>query len=109
MLNSSCTTVAVLGIPFHNVTMDETVALIEEQIREGGFHQVATANVDFLKNAICDQRLRDTLCSCDMVVPDGMPVVWMSRLIGAPLTRSVSLSARRFDRARGGRICSRCR
>jgi N-acetylglucosaminyldiphosphoundecaprenol N-acetyl-beta-D-mannosaminyltransferase len=90
MLNSSCTTVAVLGIPFHNVTMDETVALIEEQIREGGFHQVATANVDFLKNAIRDQRLRDTLCSCDMVVPDGMPVVWMSRLIGTPLKERVS-------------------
>jgi N-acetylglucosaminyldiphosphoundecaprenol N-acetyl-beta-D-mannosaminyltransferase len=90
MLSSSCTTVAVLGIPFHNVTMDETVTLIEEQIREGGFHQVATANVDCLKNAIHDQRLRDTLCSCDMIVPDGMPVVWMSRLIGTPLKERVS-------------------
>jgi len=90
MLNSSCTTVAVLGIPFHNVTMDETVALIEEQIREGGFHQVATANVDFLKNAMQDSELRNILCSCDMVVPDGMPVVWMSRLIGRPLKERVS-------------------
>lgn len=90
MLSSSCTTVAVLGIPFQNVTMDETVALIEEQIREGGFHQVATANVDFLKNAIQNEKLRDILCSCDMVVPDGMPVVWMSRLIGTPLKERVS-------------------
>ena len=90
MLNASCTTVAVLGIPFQNVTMDETVALIEEQIREGGFHQVATANVDFLKNAMHDDELRHILCSCDMVVPDGMPVVWMSRLIGTPLKERVS-------------------
>jgi N-acetylglucosaminyldiphosphoundecaprenol N-acetyl-beta-D-mannosaminyltransferase len=90
MLNHSCTTVAVLGVPFHNLTMDETVALIEEQIREGGFHQIATANVDFLKNAMRDQRLRDTLCSCDIVVPDGMPVVWMSGLIGTPLKERVS-------------------
>src|SRR5882762_2016599 len=90
MMNSSCSTVAVLGVPFHNVTMDETVALIEEQIREGGFHQVATANVDFLKNAIGNQHLRDILCSCDVVVPDGMPVVWMSRLIGTPLKERVS-------------------
>ena len=68
MLNASCTTVAVLGVPFHNVTMDETVALIEEQVREGTFHQVATANVDFLKNSIKDKRLRDILlllrCCC---------------------------------------------
>jgi N-acetylglucosaminyldiphosphoundecaprenol N-acetyl-beta-D-mannosaminyltransferase len=90
MLNASCTTVAVLGVPFHNVTMDETVALIEEQVREGTFHQVATANVDFLKNSIKDKRLRDILCSCDVVVPDGMPIVWMSRLIGAPLKERVS-------------------
>ena len=90
MLNNSCTTVAVLGIPFHSLTMDETVALIEDQIREGGFHQVATANVDFLKNSLRDQRLRDILCSCDMVVPDGMPVVWMSRMMGTPLKERVS-------------------
>jgi len=89
MLSLSCTTLAVLGVPFHNVTMDETVALIEEQIREGGFHQVATANVDFLKNAMRDKRLRDILCSCDMVVPDGMPIVWMSRLIGPALKERV--------------------
>jgi N-acetylglucosaminyldiphosphoundecaprenol N-acetyl-beta-D-mannosaminyltransferase len=89
-MKHSCTTVAVLGIPFHNVTMDETVAQIEEQIREGGFHQIATANVDFLKNAIRDERMHSILCSCDMVVPDGMPVVWMSRLIGTPLKERVT-------------------
>ena len=90
MFNSSCNTVAVLGVPFHNVTMDETIALIEDQIREGGFHQVATANVDFLKNAMRDKSLRDILCSCEMVVPDGMPIVWMSHLVGTPLKERVS-------------------
>ncbi|WP_263360078.1 WecB/TagA/CpsF family glycosyltransferase [Acidicapsa ligni] len=89
-MNVCCETVAILGVPFHNVTMDETLALIEEQIREGGFHQVATANVDFLKNAMRDKKLQSILCSCDMVVPDGMPVVWMSRLMGAPLKERVS-------------------
>src|ERR1700744_6556942 len=90
MLNSSCNTVAVLGVPFHNLTMEEVVALLEEQIREGGFHQVATANVDFLRNAMLDERLRATLCSCDVVIPDGMPVVWMSKLLGTPLKERVS-------------------
>jgi len=90
MLSASCKTVAVLGVPFCNLTMDETVALIEEQIREGGFHQVATASVDFLKNAMQDKNLRDALCSCDMVVPDGMPIVWISRLFGTPLKERVS-------------------
>ena len=90
MRHVSCSTVAVLGIPFQNVTMDEAVAAIEQQIREGGFHQVATANVDVLKNAKQHEDLRDILCSCDMVVPDGMPIVWVSRLIGTPLKERVS-------------------
>ena len=90
MLNVSCSTVAVLGVPFHNVNMDETIALIEAQIRQGGFHQVATANVDFLRNAMRDPALRNILCSCEMIVPDGMPVVWMSRLIGTPLKERVA-------------------
>jgi N-acetylglucosaminyldiphosphoundecaprenol N-acetyl-beta-D-mannosaminyltransferase len=90
MLNSSCNTVAVLGVPFHNLTMEEAVALLEEHIREGSFHQVATANVDFLRNAMRDERLRAALCSCDVVIPDGMPVVWMSKLLGTPLKERVT-------------------
>jgi len=89
MLNSTCSTVAILGVPFHNLDMDEAIAAIEDQIREGGFHQIATANVDFLKNAMESQRVRDILCSCEMVVPDGMPVVWMSHLMGTPLKERI--------------------
>lgn len=82
--------VAVLGIPFDDVTIEEAVALMDDQIREGGFHQVATANVNFLMHAIHDSQLRQILCSCDMVVPDGMPVVWAARLMGGCLKERVS-------------------
>ena len=82
--------VAVLGVPFDNVTMHEAMDLIEEKIEEQGFHQVATANVDFIVNAIHDQSLQEMLCSCDLVVPDGMPIVWASRLMGAKLKERVS-------------------
>jgi UDP-N-acetyl-D-mannosaminuronic acid transferase (WecB/TagA/CpsF family) len=82
--------VAVLGVPFDNVTMHEAMGLIEEKIEEQGFHQVATANVDFIVNAIHDQSLQEMLCSCDLVVPDGMPIVWASRLTGSKLKERVS-------------------
>lgn len=84
------TPVAVLGVPFDNLTMDEAVELMEEKINESGFHQVATANVDFLMHAIRDRELQDILCSCDLVVPDGMPIVWAARLMGARLKERVS-------------------
>jgi N-acetylglucosaminyldiphosphoundecaprenol N-acetyl-beta-D-mannosaminyltransferase len=82
--------VAVLGVPFDNVTMREALDVIEEKIEERGFHQVATANLDFAINAIHDQSLQEMLCSCDLIVPDGMPIVWASRLIGAKLKERVS-------------------
>jgi N-acetylglucosaminyldiphosphoundecaprenol N-acetyl-beta-D-mannosaminyltransferase len=82
--------VAVLGVPFDNVTMHEAIDAIEEKIDERGFHQVATANVDFAINAMQDQCLQEMLCSCDLIVPDGMPIVWASRLMGAKLKERVS-------------------
>jgi len=81
--------VAVLGVPFNNVTMDEAVRIIEEKIEGGGYHQVATANVDFLMHAIHDEELRNILCSCSLVVPDGMPILWSARLMGSPLKERV--------------------
>jgi len=51
--------VAVLGVPFDNVTMREAMDLIEEKIDEQGFHQVATANVDFIVNAIHELPIRN--------------------------------------------------
>jgi N-acetylglucosaminyldiphosphoundecaprenol N-acetyl-beta-D-mannosaminyltransferase len=98
-------TVAILGVPVDKLSMDEAIQAIEEMICEGGFHQVATANADFLIKAIHDEELYETLCRCDLVLPDGMPLVWASRIMGTPLRervtgadlvpRLVRLSARR--------------
>ncbi len=89
MPGMSPNSVAVLGVPFNNVTMEEAVTIIEQKIDEGGFHQVATANVDFLMHAIHDQELQDILCACSLVVPDGMPILWSARLMGSRLKERV--------------------
>jgi N-acetylglucosaminyldiphosphoundecaprenol N-acetyl-beta-D-mannosaminyltransferase len=90
MVRADRKSIAVLGVPFDNVTMDEAVELIEEKIKDGGFHQVATANVDFLIHSMRDKELQAILCSCDLVVPDGMPIVWATRLMGPGLKERVS-------------------
>lgn len=89
MASALPSTVAILGVPFHNVTMDETIAFVDEKIRDRGFHQIATANVDFLVHAIRDKEMQQILCSCDLVIPDGMPILWGSRLLGSPLKQRV--------------------
>lgn len=89
-MSTTCrNSVAVLGVPFDNVSMDEAVSIIDQKIREGGFHQVATANVDFLMHTIREKELQEILCTCDLVVPDGMPIVWAARLMGTRLKERV--------------------
>jgi N-acetylglucosaminyldiphosphoundecaprenol N-acetyl-beta-D-mannosaminyltransferase len=70
--------------------MQQVLGAIETSIDEGGFHQIATANVDFLINSVHDLELKEILSTCFLVLPDGMPLVWASRLIGASLQERVS-------------------
>jgi N-acetylglucosaminyldiphosphoundecaprenol N-acetyl-beta-D-mannosaminyltransferase len=87
---SGKSTVAILGVPIDNLSMDEVMRILEDQITEGGFHQVATANVDFLIQSIHDDELREILCRCNLVLPDGMPLIWASRLMGRALKERVT-------------------
>lgn len=80
----------ILGVPVDNVSMEGTLQKIEEFIRDGSFHQIATANVDYLVNAVNNPQYREILCRCDLVVADGMPVVVASRLLGSPVAERVT-------------------
>ena len=91
MHDALCSSLAILGVPFVNLTMDECVCNCERYIDEGRvFHQIATANSDFVLNAKHDIELRKILRRCDMVVADGMPLVWASRLMRSPLKQRVT-------------------
>jgi len=82
--------VAVMGLPLANLTAEEAVDQIEGLILSGGTHQVATANLDFWLNSLNDVHLHRILAGCSLVLPDGMPLVWISRLLGTPLKERVS-------------------
>jgi len=80
----------ISGVPLDNVSMQQALDRIEGFIRSGGMHQVATANVDYLVNATTDLEYRRSLCMCDLVLADGMPIVWASRLLRVPLRERVA-------------------
>ena len=89
-MRSTNSQVALLGIRIDDVSLDEAVSIIDSMIDSGGCHQVATANVDFLSKAVGDRDLMEILNSCELVLPDGMPLVWASRLMGASLKERVT-------------------
>ncbi len=82
--------IAVLGLPLDSLTASEAVDAIEGLILSGGTHQVATANLDFWLNSLADQHLHRIIAGCSLVLPDGMPLVWASGLLGCPLAERVT-------------------
>jgi N-acetylglucosaminyldiphosphoundecaprenol N-acetyl-beta-D-mannosaminyltransferase len=82
--------IAVLGLPLDSLTATEAVEAIERLILSGGNHQVATANLDFWLNSLSDRHLHRIIAGCSLVLPDGMPLVWVSNLLGCPLADRVT-------------------
>jgi N-acetylglucosaminyldiphosphoundecaprenol N-acetyl-beta-D-mannosaminyltransferase len=82
--------IALLGVAFDNLTLGETVSCIEEMIASRRPHYVATANIDFLRLARRDAELQRLLLDAPLILCDGTPLVWASRLFGNALRERVA-------------------
>jgi N-acetylglucosaminyldiphosphoundecaprenol N-acetyl-beta-D-mannosaminyltransferase len=82
--------VAILGVPFDGVTMEDTVELVEAMVASRQPHYLATANVDFTVQALEDEELRRILFDAHLVVCDGTPLLWASRWLGNRLPERVA-------------------
>lgn len=80
----------LLGLPFHVVTMDETIddAVVAVEAKRPAYY--ITANVDFIAQAYNNEPLKDILFHADRVVCDGMPLVWLSRYFKPALPERVA-------------------
>ena len=81
---------AILGVPFDNVTTEQVIQTIVEMVASRRPHYLVTANVDFLVQAQTDVELRRILFDADLVLCDGTPLLWASRLLGNPLAERVA-------------------
>ena len=77
--------VELLGVTFDCVTEDEAVDWIcsRSELGHGGF--IVTANLDHLRRCRIDPSYANLVAKADLVVADGMPLIWASRLRGKPL------------------------
>ena len=82
--------VTLFGCKMDNVSMEETLQVVEGFVRSGRPHQHVVVNVDKLVKASRDEGLRRIINECDLVNVDGMPVVWAARLLGKPLKGRVA-------------------
>lgn len=82
--------IAILGVPFDPVRLEEAVGLVGAMIESRQPHYIVTANVDFIVQARTDTELRQIIFDAHLVLCDGMPLVWASRYLGNPLPERVA-------------------
>ena len=81
---------ALLNTYINNVTMPETIAAIEQMIEADKKSYVVAINVDVVMKIEEDSYLKKVVDNADMVLVDGKPLVWISKLHGKPLKAKFS-------------------
>lgn len=91
----------VLGMRFDALTVPQALDRFFELAKmppgPRGCRVAATVNVDFVVNTYCATKttprnpaLANVLRRAELVIADGMPLVWLSRLLGTPLPERVT-------------------
>jgi N-acetylglucosaminyldiphosphoundecaprenol N-acetyl-beta-D-mannosaminyltransferase len=92
-MNSSVSTrsrVVLAGIPIDSLTMEETLACIDESISNRRMLHHVVVNAAKLVNAQKDLPLQASIVQCDIINPDGQAIVWASRFLDQPLPERVT-------------------
>jgi N-acetylglucosaminyldiphosphoundecaprenol N-acetyl-beta-D-mannosaminyltransferase len=80
----------VLGVRVNALQIPDVAVQMEEWIRHrGGCHSIAATSMHGIVEAQRDPAFKGMLNSADLVVPDGMPLVWVGRRKGHHLPRRV--------------------
>src|SRR6476646_8693080 len=80
----------VLGLPIDIVDMATVLDRIRLAATESSPFLLSTPNLNFLVNSRTDPEFRDSVQVSDLCPPDGMPIVWIARLLGIPVKDRVA-------------------
>jgi len=82
--------VDILGVAIDKMTMRDVIETAEEYISSRRQLLLGVVNVAKVVNIRKDERLRQSIEQADIVLADGAPLVWLSRLLGRPLPGRVA-------------------
>ncbi len=85
--------VEVHGVAMHALSEEQTNAHVLDEIEAGRGGWVVTANLDHLRRLVRDPSYGELCEGADLIVADGMPLIWASRIAGTPLPERVAGSS----------------
>ena len=91
----------VLGVKFDNLNMDEAAAKALELMEQRRSAYVVTPNPEIVWMCRDNAALKESVEAADLVVPDGIGVIYGAKILGTPLKSRVpgiDLGTRLFER-----------
>ena len=73
-----------------NLTMNEALSVIDDLIRQNKNAYVVTPNVDHIVKLEVNDELMAAYSEADLILADGMPLIWTSKLYHQPIKEKVS-------------------
>jgi N-acetylglucosaminyldiphosphoundecaprenol N-acetyl-beta-D-mannosaminyltransferase len=81
-----------MSVRLDNLSEEEAADYVVSAAQRGKGGRLVNPNVDVMRQVATDRSLRSLLQSADLVLPDGMPLLWAARLQGSPLKERVPVS-----------------
>ena len=83
-------TVNILGVHVNKYTMNEAVEKAEELMESDSLSMIFTPNSEIILYASNNQEFTDVLNSADMIIPDGIGVVYGAKILKNPIKERVA-------------------
>lgn len=80
----------ILGIKIDRVDFGQTLNIIDRFVKEKSPHQIITVNPEMIMTAQKDREFKKVLNTSDLNVPDGIGIVWASKILGKPLKERIA-------------------
>ena len=82
--------VKIFGVPVDMVDRETAFAVFREIFSRPGCSMIVTPNSEIVQNASKDEELKALISSADLIIPDGIGLVYASRIMGCPLSERVT-------------------
>ncbi|NLL81695.1 MAG: WecB/TagA/CpsF family glycosyltransferase [Tissierellia bacterium] len=82
--------VKIFGINICNITLDETVELLEGYLRENKLRTIYTPNTEIVMAAKKNEEMKKLINSGDLIIPDGIGLIYGSKIRKRPLKERVT-------------------
>lgn len=82
--------ISIFGVDIYNTTLRDTVELLKEYLKGDSLKKIYTPNTEIVMIAKDDKALRELLNRGDWVIPDGIGLIYGSKIQGKPLKERVT-------------------